>query len=163
MNGLHRNAVTNDIMYDNLTVSGYRIGILMPLRGTSVVNGGQYNNAKDIYIRTSGNRNILITGFSQSPEITMAVETNLAGSEIAYYFGQDIVMLDFGPFDNKRLYYPEQATSAVPFPSAIDGLPTEYVGLTNQQLWDQYGVALGGAVAPAGSYTVPEITGLIAP
>lgn len=163
MNGLHRNAVTNDITYDNLTVSGYRVGILMPTRGTSVVNGGQYNNANDIYIRTSGNRSILITGFSKTPEITMAVESNLTGSDIAYYFGQDIVTLDFGPFDNKRLYYPQQGASAVPFPLAIDGLPAEYVGLTNQQLWDLYGVALGGAVAPVGSYTVPEIIGLIAP
>jgi hypothetical protein len=105
----------------------------------------------------------LITGFSQTPEIMMAVESNFIGDDIAHYFGQDIVTLDFGPFDNKRLYYSEQATSAIPFLSAIDGLPDEYVGLTNQQLWDQYGVALGGAVAPVGSYTVPEITGLIAP
>jgi hypothetical protein len=42
-------------------------------------------------------------------------------------------------------------------------VPAEYVGLTNQELWDQYNVALGGAVAPPFTYTVPYINGLLAP
>jgi hypothetical protein len=82
---------------------------------------------------------------------------------VSRYFGNDVVTLDFGPFNNKRLYYLQQAADAIPFPSPIDGLPSEYVGLTTQQLWDSYGVALGGAIAPAGSYSVPQIVGLIAP
>ncbi|MCI0333176.1 MAG: hypothetical protein L0228_08135 [Planctomycetes bacterium] len=163
MNGLRMNAVTTDIVYDNLTVSGYRIGIMLPTRGSSVVNGGQFNNATDIYIRTSGGRNALITGFSVAPRISMIVDPSLTGIDVSRYFGQDIVTLNFGPFANKRLYYTQQAADAVPFPAPISGLLPQYVGLTNQQLWDQYGVALGGAVAPAGSYTVPQIIGLIAP
>ena len=157
------NAVTTDITYDNLTVSGYRIGIMLPTRGKSVVIGGQYSNATDIYVRTSGGRNALITGFTQTPKISMILDTSITGYEVAQYFGQDIVMLDFGPFANKRLYYTQQGAGAVPFPAPTDGLPAEYVGLTNSQLWTQYGVALGGAVAPAGSYTVSQIIGLIAP
>jgi hypothetical protein len=93
----------------------------------------------------------------------MYMSTTLVDSEVAAYFGQDIVTLDFGPFANKRLYYTQQAPTGVPFPSPISGLPSAYVGLTNQQLWDQYGVALGGAVAPLGATTVPPILGLIAP
>jgi hypothetical protein len=93
----------------------------------------------------------------------MILDTTLTGPDVARYFGNDVVMLNFGPFANKRLYYPQQAAGAVPFPSPIDGLPSQYVGLTNQQLWDLYGVALGGTVAPAGAYTVSQIIGLIAP
>lgn len=163
MQGIRHNPVTTDIVYDNLTVIGYRIGIALPTRGNSVVNGGTFNNETDIYIRTSGARNALITGFSYIPKIEMRMNTTLTGSGVAAYFGQDIVTLNFGPFVNKRLYYVQQAATAVPFPLPISGLPPAYVGLTNQQLWNQHGVALGGAVAPLGSITVPQILGLIAP
>jgi hypothetical protein len=30
-------------------------------------------------------------------------------------------------------------------------------------LWDQYGVALAGGIAPSNAFTVPYVTGLIAP
>jgi Ca2+-binding RTX toxin-like protein len=163
MNGLRHNAVTTDIVYDNLSVSGYRIGIMVPTRGSSVVNGGTFNNDTDIYIRTSGGRNALITGFSYVPKISMVMSPSLTDSAVATYFGQDVVTLNFGPFVNKRLYYTQQGALAVPFPSPISGLPAGYVGLTNQQLWTQHGVALGGSVAPLGSITVPQIVGLIAP
>jgi Ca2+-binding RTX toxin-like protein len=162
MVGLKGNAVTTDITFDHLNVAGYRIGIILPTRGTSVVNGGQYNNSTDIYVRTSGGRDALITGFTYIPRISMMLDTTLTGANVVRFFGQDIVTLDFGPFANKRLYYNEQAADAVPFPSPIDGLPSEYVGLTNQEL-NLLGVPLGGAVAPAGSFTVPQIVGLIAP
>jgi hypothetical protein len=163
MHGLKGNLMTTDITYKNLTVSGYRIGIVVPTRGKSVIDGGQYNNATDIYIRSTGNRDALITGFTLSPRISMVVDPTFTGESVARYFGPDIVTLNFGSFANKRLYYLQQAPDAVPFPSPIVGLPIQYVGLTNQQLWTLYGVALGDAVAPAGAYTVPQIVGLIAP
>jgi hypothetical protein len=155
--------VTTDITYENLTVTGYRIGIMLPTRGNSVVNGGTFDNATDIYVRTASNRNALITGFTVMPRIGMYINTSLSGASVGGYFGQDIVTLDFGPYANKRIYYPQQAATAVPFPSPIEGLPSEYVGLTNQLLFTLHGVALGGAVAPIGSYTLPEIVGLIEP
>jgi Ca2+-binding RTX toxin-like protein len=164
INGLKGNAVTTDITFENLTVSGYRIGIIVPTYGNVVINGGQYSNGTDIYFRTAaGSRNTLITGFSYIPYISMIMDPALSGESVARYFENDVVTLDFGPFANKRLYFTQQGAGAVPFPSPIDGLPSQYVGLTNQQLWTQYGVALGGAVAPTGSITVPQIIGLIAP
>jgi hypothetical protein len=163
MTGLKGNSMTSDITFENLTVNGYRIGIILPTRGKSVVNCGSYNNATDIYVRTSGNRDALITGFTTTPRISMVLDPTIEDEYVSRYFGNDVVTLDFGPFNNKRLYYLQQAADAIPFPSPIDGLPSEYVGLTTQQLWDSYGVALGGAIAPAGSYSVPQIVGLIAP
>jgi hypothetical protein len=163
MNGLKGNDLTENITFENLTVSGYRIGIIVPRRGHNVIDGGQYNNETDIYFRTAGNRTTLITGFSYTPRISMIMDPSLTGEEVVRYFGNDVVTLNFGPFANQRLYYTQQAADAVPFPAPIEGLPGEYVGLTNQQLWTQYGVALNSAIAPSGSYTVPEIVGLIAP
>jgi hypothetical protein len=161
MLGLKRNAVTTDIIYDNLTVAGYRIGIHLPTRGNSIVNGGHFNNGTDIYIR-NGSRNALITGFETTPRIAMVVDF---GSEysLASYFDHDVVILDFGPFSNQRLYYQRQTADGIPFPMQAEGVPYYYVGLTNQQLWDQFGVALGGEIAPSNVYTAFNITGLIGP
>lgn len=78
-------------------------------------------------------------------------------------FLDDTVILDFGPFAHQRLYYNQQQADLVLFPEPREDVPLEYVGLTNQQLWDQYGVAFGGAVAPSDAYTVPQVVGLIGP
>ena len=71
--------------------------------------------------------------------------------------------------DNFRLYYQSQAAGAV-MPqttyqasgaTALDACPV--AGLTNAQAWAQYGIATGGAVAPANTTTRPKIVGLIGP
>ena len=49
--------------------------------------------------------------------------------------------------------------TSLPFPKARADVPAEYVGLTNRQLWDRFGKALGGEVAPAAIYTLPYISG----
>jgi hypothetical protein len=161
--GLSRNAVTTDIVYDNLTVEGYRRGLDLPTRGNSVVNGGRFYNTLDIHIVTGSSRNALLTGFAAVPTIAMVVDPNLAGPQTSQYFGNDVVTLNFGPFAAQRLYYAQQRADAVTFWTPIEGLPIAYVGLTSQQLWDQYGVAVGGAIAPSDAYIVPGITGLVGP
>ncbi len=160
--GLRMNSVTTDIFYNNLTVAGYRMGIVLPSRGTSVVNGGDFDNTHDIYIYSGTSRNALISGFDdKTPRIVMAINPNESGS--SNFFNDDIVILDFGPFDYQRLYYTQQRADGVPFPTPRGDIPPEYIGLTNQQLWDLYGVALGGAIAPSDAYSVSEIIGLIGP
>jgi hypothetical protein len=73
------------------------------------------------------------------------------------------VLLDFGPFVNRQAYYSLQDPNAIPFPAALSGLPAGYIGLTSQQLWNQFGVAVGGALAPANAISVPEVYGLVGP
>ncbi len=71
------------------------------------------------------------------------------------------------PGDNFRVYYEEQAAGfilpATEYNSSghmnLRGAPVP--GLTNQQTWDQYGIALAGAVAPSDTTTMPKIRGLI--
>ncbi|HVT26379.1 MAG TPA: hypothetical protein VHE81_00030, partial [Lacipirellulaceae bacterium] len=79
------------------------------------------------------------------------------------FFVNDTVMLDYGPFDNQRLYSLGQAASFIPFPQPRLDAPATYVGLTNQQLWDEFGVTVGGAIAPPSAVTYPNVVGLVAP
>jgi hypothetical protein len=75
------------------------------------------------------------------------------------FFVKDRVVLNFGPFKSARAYYWRQQADVVPFPVSRPDVPAQYVGLTNRQLWDRFGKALGGEVAPAAVYTVPYIDG----
>jgi hypothetical protein len=68
-------------------------------------------------------------------------------------------------FNDHQVYYFKQAADYVPFPASatdtLTWLPPELVGKTNQQLWDEFGIAPGGIVAPADAVVVPGINGLV--
>ena len=141
----------------------------MPRWGDNVVDGGTFfNNVVDILIPTAlaidRDRKINLTGQLQQAKIT-TWNSLLAypGSNANNFFVEDRVLLNFGTFANQRLYGLIQKADAIPFPVPRPDLPSQYVGLTNQQLWDRYGVAIGQAIAPSNAITVPNIVGLIAP
>jgi Ca2+-binding RTX toxin-like protein len=161
--GIDSNLVTSDIVYENLTVAGYFRGIVLPRTGTSIVSGGTYNNYSDFQILTGieAGRTVHFMGNIVFNRMLMVPYFTNPSNGTSFIFGSDRVILNFGPYKNQRLYYEAQAPGAIPFPKSIPNLPNQYVGLTSQQLWNQYRVAVGGAVAPANTITVPSIVGLI--
>jgi hypothetical protein len=163
--GVTGNIATQNDTYENLNISGYYIGIEMPRRGTNVVNGGTFNNVFDILMYTAAlaDRTILINNVPAQTKITTVLETTGFGYSIDIFFVKDVILLNYGPYANQRLYNLMQQANAVPFPNPRPDMPAAYIGLTNQQLWDQFGVALGGAIAPSNAFTSPYINGLIAP
>jgi hypothetical protein len=171
--GIGMNVITRDINYENLNVVGYYRGIELPPGGYAVVNGGFYDNQFDFVVSTgtSNDHIVYITGpiqFGDSAgganvQVYMRPTFNYYGGYLGYAFSRDLVILNYGPFQDQRVYYRLQAANSVPFPAAMGDLPLKYVGLTNQQLWDRYGVALGGAIAPTDAVTMPLIEGLVVP
>jgi hypothetical protein len=64
--------------------------------------------------------------------------------------------------DNFQVFFTQQAANyIVPQTGAILGSPV--AGLTNQQAWAEYGIAIAGAVAPSSATTKAGIDGLIEP
>jgi hypothetical protein len=70
--------------------------------------------------------------------------------------------------DNFQVYYKEQAADFIvpqtedpDYPGDIVGSPD--AGLTNQQNWDRYQLAIAGAVAPTNTTTRANIDGLVSP
>jgi Ca2+-binding RTX toxin-like protein len=161
--GVEVNIVTRDISYENLTVSGYYRGLNLPRSGYSNVHGGSYNNYRDIMIEIAfgSDRTVLLSGDLEVSQILLSYNSRLINNRINHVFNRDHIFFDFGPYNNQRVYYLEQAPSAIPFPIAAAGVPSAYVGLTSLQLWNQYGLAVGGTLAPASVITVPGIDGLI--
>jgi hypothetical protein len=160
------NVVEGNTTYDNVVVTGYGLGILVPRWGTNVINGGTFNNQIDIQIQTAAIRERLVQLNNLPWQTRIDTHDNLyplPNATLSNFWVKDTVLLNFGQFVNQRLYSHIQRATAVPFPEFRPDIPSEYVGLTNQQLWSQFGVAIGDAIAPSNTITVPTIYGLIAP
>jgi hypothetical protein len=176
--GVAANPITRSITYRNLTIAGYLQGLDVALRGQSVVDGGRFQNAYDIVVRTAheANRSVLITGdpaFLPLPSnrsetrlktnVTLLPILGAHHESVAHVFLPQSTTLDFGPYAQVRLLYEAQRSDFVPWPEPADGVPTEYVGLSNQALWDRFGVALAGKLAPPNVSTLPLIRALAEP
>jgi len=163
--GVNSNLVTRDIVYENLSVTGYYRGIRLPRQGFGTVIGGTYDNHDDFLIETAirADRMVFLTGPIQMDRLVMDTYFNYPAPNTEFMFLDDRVILNFGSFQNSRVYYAVQEPSAIPFPAAFEGIPAAYIGLTSQQLWNQFGIAVGGTLAPADAVSVPEIVGLVGP
>lgn len=176
--GIRSNTETYNVVYENLTVVGYTVGIDVPRKGYAVVTGGYLNNVENIYVASAlaNERSVLISGdiqFGSLPEATLAggrqfqvsvrsiYNPNVAPTDTLFY--RDTVILNYGSFDKQRMYSVLQLPSAVPFPTAPQGVPSEFVGTTSQQLLDEFGLAIGGELAPPTAAFVPGFIGRIAP
>lgn len=127
-----------DLLYQNLRVEGWPIGLYVPEVGHQVVVGGYYNNAKSIYIPSpmARDRKVEITGdikfgsldgartkSEQQYDIYLEARFNpmLDGPKGGYrdpniLFANDIIRMDAAPHAGTQLYFKEQAGSYVPFP-----------------------------------------------
>jgi hypothetical protein len=163
--GITGNIATQNISYENLNISGYYIGIELPRRGANFVTGGTFNNITDIllYSAALNDRVVVISGVPANTSVVTVAETTYFGYPVNIYFVNDVIILNFGQFSNQRLYFREQRANSVPFPVTRPDAPAAYIGLSNQHLWDEFDIALGGAIAPANAFTVPNIGGLVAP
>ena len=163
--GINGNIATKNNIFENLRVAGYFVGIVPARKGSTVINGGSWNNTHDVLIYTAAveDRKVVITGVPASTKVTTVLETNGWGPPATTFFVKDTIILNYGPFVNQQLFFNEQKANYIPFPTVRADMPLQYIGLTNQQLWDRFGVALGGGIATSNAVTVPGIIGLVAP
>jgi Ca2+-binding RTX toxin-like protein len=161
--GIEQNLLTGNVEYDHLTVSGYVTGVDLPRWGNNVVRGGTFsNNDSDITISSAAlrERSVLLTDFTSQPKILMWEDLRpISQGTAAFFFVRDAVVLNYGSIVNQQLYYLGQRPTTVLFPTPREDVPAEYVGLTNQQLLNQFGIALGGELMPSNTFSVPYITG----
>jgi Ca2+-binding RTX toxin-like protein len=155
-----------------------RWGLIVPYYGDNVIDGGYFNNRFNIVIDTAREptRSVTITGnvqFGNQSEallrgrsqidVLMRTEIIRIGGSYDHIFMLNQVTLNYGEFSNQRLYANEQHADFVPFPKAGRSIADEQVGLTNQQLMTQFGIAVGGEVALTNASSFDRITGLVGP
>ncbi len=175
--GINSNPVTADILYDNLTIIGYNLGIVAPRSGASIIQGGTFQNRIAIVVRPAieANSEIRVEGpitFVPLPqayahpgqwEVEMRFITAPYQSSTNYLYLPRTTILNYGPHSNRLMYFSEQAADAIPFPVATAGIPPAYIGLTTQQLSDLYGLLPSNMFAPTGVVTDPDFIGLLDP
>jgi hypothetical protein len=169
--------------YENLHVVGWATGIGVSdiVAKAQVIQGGYFDNQVNIalalaYTRDGSGRVDEIKGpirFGPDSQRDIALTVNFD----AFYsrdpnllFARHAVILDTPKYPKKQLYFTDQGADHVPlrsestgkFRSAATGhVPKELIGKTNSELWQKYGLAIGGAVAPADSRTERKIDGLL--
>lgn len=177
--GIDHNAITQSIVYDNLRVEGYYRGIHVAPGGDSIVDGGTFSNRESnimIGVSLTSGRSVQIVGdpifvsalgslnkSGVGDHVTLRYNDNPVFGNISHLFNQTTITLNYGPFSNQRLYFVTQRADFIPFPAIEDGIPIQYVGLTNGELFSQYGLAISGEVAPSEATAVEGIVGLLAP
>ncbi|MDZ4781847.1 MAG: G8 domain-containing protein [Planctomycetia bacterium] len=176
------NKDSGSIAVINPTIEGWSVGIKVAPRGNNRVEGGYLNNLSNVrvmkawepnrslnvegvqfgnlnVIRTRGARQFdLIADSDQTPYIMVRQQVYIFDTQT--YFSPHVVTLD-----GQQVFLDRQLPDAVAFDGYAQGtyIPAAVVGLTNEQLWDDFGVAVSGA-PPAGDLTKDRrILGSIGP
>jgi hypothetical protein len=175
--GVRTSRRTGDIVFEDVFIDGFAYGLRAPPSGDNLIRNGNFNNVQNILVgsATQPGRSLRVTGeiefgtFLSDPpdprqhlDVLLQVHLWTNQKHLEPVFAADHIEFDFGPFDRQRVYLPEQLPDAVPFPREHFLVPDEYVGLTSQELWDTYDVAIGGVLAPEEGLRVPDIDGVIA-
>lgn len=197
-----RNDLTANIIYDHVTAQNFAVGINAPVVGVNTIVGGTFNNLQNITITTTNSDtrvvNINDAGPSDPIHFLDSLKTIVNGQmvpakqydiylqanwqplfdDITRNFARDVIKIGLVSHNGGQVYFNEQASDYVPYPSAsfvasnpgvkhgpvaAAWVPAALLNLTNQQLWDTYGLAIGGTVAPANAVADPLINGLVGP
>jgi hypothetical protein len=169
-----------DMGLSNCRINGFLYGTFVPLRGrNNFAKGGYYNNQNNFLINRlsslDSNRLFIASGdvqFGTSAQLNYYMRTDGLGALSTWtvsfglrpLFSPDNIILP----DGRQLYWPEQQAGFVVFPQGFPtvykgGVPPEWIGLTAQQLFTNYGLAVGGSVAPASSAKIPLSNGIAGP
>jgi hypothetical protein len=170
-------------VYENLRVEAWATGLEVSdiVARSQVIEGGCYDNDVNIalalaYTREGAGRVDEIKGpirFGPSSRRDVALRVYYD----AFYsrdpnvlFFPNVVRIDTEQYPKQQLYYTDQAADYVPLKAEASGkfrssarghVPDELIGKTNRELWEKYGLALAGGVAPAEARTDPRIEGLV--
>jgi hypothetical protein len=168
-----------DIRYQNVNIQGFSQGISVSQQGSGhVIVGGYFNNVINIFVGSalSLGRNVSISGaitFGTMSRSQLAALGATKQYDIWLDYNVPWLMRFYGPqgllnfsqviYQGQQIYAVEQSANYVPFPSGSTppNVAAQVVGLTNQQLWDRYGLAMGGVIAPSNTTTSPRIQGLL--
>ena len=182
-------------LFENIVVSGFEVGVDVPTQGETWFKGGSFDNKIDFRIENPQSRPRYLkfddlsfpnTVYSQGENTKFQLvedlgdleghvqdgvnkaEAGAATKHPIFFAMPDVILLNFGQYNNERLYYDRQLANDIPIPNALSfnlfddetvSVPAKYVGKTNQQLLDQYSLAFGGAIMPADARTIPEVSG----
>jgi hypothetical protein len=178
---------TNDwadsLIFERVRAEGFAVGVDMPTKGSNRISDSYLDSLWNIRIRggpgtdldvditdvrfgTSGQLDIVMQGLPVfTREIVEGYEAGAMmprSGDLSPFFGRVRVIVNDhrSGVSPRQVYFTEQASGARPF--ADLGI-SEMTGLTSQEAWDKFGLAVGGTVAPPGTRVLPRTAGLVGP
>jgi hypothetical protein len=190
--GIIGNITTLNLTFTDMHIAGFSVGLAAPADEQELIQGGSFNNLTNILVAANspvvhGQRVVNINDLpgdpivftdnlkdskgNARPQLDIALQSNLNRyrTDLSQMLNLYQSALGKAFYNGAEIYYAEQAANYVPFNTAIPGsvnsnVPSQLLNQTNLQLWNQFGLAVGGIVAPAGASTSnPKISGLVGP
>jgi hypothetical protein len=166
--GIGGNTATRFLTLERVAVSGFKVGIDVPVRGHTLVAFARLDNETNIRIaspvqpgrRTWLRNNSFAKGRPGDVDYFLAEPDCQFNGDLSLLFDRDVLLVEDHRFPGKTLYWPEQHPDVVPFPA---GEVEQLRGKTARQLTEQYGLAIAGSLAPWEAERRPGIRGLVGP
>ncbi len=178
--GIAANRNSRNLTFENLEIAGFTVGIQVLTAGHTRIDSVQLQNIENLLVVTpqatslSDNMRRIeasnIVNVPLTPE-ALAGQTPYnvrllkqfdraptAGGSTASHEWSAFTASDEIYYNGHRLYFYEQALEAIPFSSStapdfmFEPAYAKYLDLTNQQLLNQFGFALGNEVTPTDSF-----------
>ena len=156
------NAPSEHIINDN--GEGFGVGMLSvaPTQSEVLIHGN--------VIFDNANNNIVMDAEIIYDEVPQKAFPMISGAkeDDLFFFAPQVVTLNFGPFNNSRVYFNEQDPAYIPLVNdendcAIsepeECVPSQYVGKTNTQLLNQYNNSFCGTITPSTAMVHPIVHG----
>lgn len=151
--GVAGNSLTENVIFEGLSLDGFAIGVRMPQRGVNVLKTSRLRNRIDVEMASANlpGRMTQLLDVSLSEPATGHERIALRdlrlpdNASAAMIFEKDEFYLADAN-GSRRLYFPSQNPS---FVAQGDEVPETVRGLTSQQISERYGLAFGGALAPS--------------
>lgn len=186
--GIAANRNSRNLTFENLEIGGFEVGIQALTQGHMRIDSVRLENVENLVVVTpqatsqsNDARRIDATNVTNVPltaealggrtPLNVRLQKQIERAPVAGGSSPDheigaFTATDEIDYNGHRLYFYDQATSAVPFPTEtapgfMGNSPyASYLDQTNQELADGFDLALGGTVAPAEAFDATESLGV---
>lgn len=173
--GFYTSGVSSNLTYENVSAIGFDSGIEVPDSGPATIIGGFFNDVIGIDVRSDHAITIAGARFGTLTPQALAESQQFDVLSVDPFISpmNDVTKLYDGggvrpsalTIDGQQVYFPEQAADYVPFPSIVTPgvpIPAEFVGKSNAQLFAEFGLTIGGFIAPeSAAPSNPRVNGLL--
>ncbi len=166
--GVLDNKSTEDIAFRDIVVKGFAIGMTVPRRGATEVARATMGNVTNFQFHSPYRhaRNVRIDDpkFIPLPGLTCVdyffepVRLPHTGNLAALLLSSELTITGDPRLEGRQLYFPEQAPDHV---AVFESGRADIDGKTNEQLWSEFRLAVGGSVAPHDASTAGFTNGLV--
>ncbi len=164
--GITSEGRTRNLIVEHVRVARFSTGIRVPMRGTTDISKSSFDNRYNILVypaqqpgrQTIVSDNTFARHRNGGEDYHLLQAGQLFHGDVSMLFERDPLIVDDQRFPGKTIYRVDQRPTAIPFRNS--GIP-ELDGKTSDQIRREYGLAVGGALAPADATEIAGIGGLV--